>query len=89
MRVTKNLVPAGGEAEAFDPAEPARFAALAGERLLRLEGDTAVILNDDGSETVVYPGWVMVLPDGAGPRGAQFHAPGRIGEAAGCSWQAA
>lgn len=64
MRV--QTIPVSGEAAVFDPADPGKFAELAGDQFVRLDGDTAVIRTLAGNEMTAYPGWLAVRLDGAG-----------------------
>lgn len=78
MRGTTN--PLEGEFEPWVPANPDAFTRLAGTRFLRVDGDNAIVLNDDGSETVVHPGWLVFRADGSREDGAVFMAPGLVGD---------
>lgn len=78
MRGATNLLE--GEFKVWDPANPEPFTALAGPRLIRVEGEIAVIRNDDRSETRVYPGWLVFRADGSAEDGAVFLAPGLVGD---------
>jgi cell wall assembly regulator SMI1 len=77
MRGTTNLLE--GEFEAWDPANPEPFTRLAGARL-HVDGDTAVISNGDGTETVVHPGWLAFKADGWGEDAVVFMTPGLAGD---------
>jgi hypothetical protein len=68
-------VPLNGNAWRWDPSAPAKFVKLAGRRFLRQQGDTAIVTAGDGSEVTVYPGWLVILPDGAEDGDAHFAAP--------------
>jgi hypothetical protein len=72
MRVA--TIPMEADAEVWDPAHPEAFLRLAGTRYLRTEGDVAVVLNDDGREDSVWPGWSVIRPDGSGDGEAIFTA---------------
>ena len=64
-----------GEAELWDPEDPEPFRRLAGDRFLRVEGDTAVVRDGSGAEIRAAPGWIAVRTDGdAGP--VRFASPG-------------
>jgi hypothetical protein len=72
-----------GDAEAWDPGNPAPFLALAGSRVIRVEGETAVVTSNgapEGTEMTVYPGWLAVRADGSGDGEALFATPESIGE---------
>jgi hypothetical protein len=64
IRVT--TLPIEGDAEPFDPENPGPFAAMAGTQLVRLEGDAAVVHDEEGREHVIYPGGLAIRPDGSG-----------------------
>ena len=72
-----------GPAVAWDPDDQAVFRALAGRQFLRVEHGNAVVLTEDGHETAVYPGWLVILPDGSVDGQALFSAPTRARVAAG------
>lgn len=78
MRVA--TIPMEGDAEFWDPADPGPFLRLAGTRYLRAEGEVAVILNGDGREDYVYPGWAVIRPDGSGAGEAIFTPAKNLGE---------
>mgnify|MGYP001581131755 CR=1 FL=1 len=67
--------PAEGPAAVWDPADPGDFTRLAGSQLVRVDGDTAWIRTGNGGEMPVYPGWLVILPDGAGDGQAVFTTP--------------
>jgi hypothetical protein len=88
MRGTTNHLE--GEFTPFDPADPGPFAAAAGTRLIRVNGDgTATIrsADPDGNEDTVHPGWLAFRPDGSGEGGAVFVAPGNVSEGASTVWR--
>lgn len=64
-----------GPSAEWNPDDQERFAALAGSRLLRVEDGNAIVAAGDGHETTVYPGWVVILPEGGRP---VFSAPDRV-----------
>lgn len=70
-------IPAEGPAAVFGQSSPEEFARLAGSQLVRVSGDTAVVLTKGGDEVTVHPGWVVIAPDGAGDGHAVFTAPER------------
>lgn len=61
------MLPAEGPAAVFDPADPGPFAALAGERLVAVTGEAAVVRTQGGDLLTVRQGWVVIVPDGEGP----------------------
>jgi hypothetical protein len=64
-----------GPAAEWDPSDPEPFTELAGEAFLRAEGGNAIVKTADGPESVIYPGWVVTLPEGGKP---VFDAPNRV-----------
>jgi hypothetical protein len=71
-------IPVEGPAAVWDPANPGKFAALAGSQLVAVRGDIAVIRTQGGDEVTVHPGWVVIVPDGSGPGEAVFTTPERV-----------
>ena len=65
-----------GPAAEWDPSDPEPFTELAGEAFLRVdENGNAVVRTADGHEQVVYPGWLVLAPEGIPPL---FSAPDRV-----------
>ncbi len=70
--------PAEGPAAVWDPADPGDFTRLAGSQLVSVNSDgTATIRTQNGGMMPVYPGWLVIVPDGAGDGEATFHTPER------------
>lgn len=84
MRVATR--PLEGDAEAFDPENPEPFIALAGDRLIAVEGGTARVREEDGHEMTVYPGWLAIRPDGSGDGEALFTSQANFGPDAPRLW---
>jgi hypothetical protein len=84
MRGGTNLLE--GEFEPWDPGCPEAFTRLAGERFLRADGLNAVVLNDDGSEETVRPGWLVFRADGGR---VVFTTPGNVSEGTGTLFRVA
>ncbi|HMH94020.1 MAG TPA: hypothetical protein VK586_23440 [Streptosporangiaceae bacterium] len=84
MRVT--TIPLEGEAEAFDPENPGPFIRLAGDRLIRIAGGTALVREEDGHEMTVYRGWLVIRPDGSGDGEALFTSQSNFGQDAPRLW---
>jgi hypothetical protein len=89
MRVTRNLTPVEAEAEAWGPATREKFTALAGAQFLREEDGNAVVLTTEGREDVVYPGGLVIRPDGSGDGEAQFAGAQQLGTGRLCAWSPA
>lgn len=89
MRLTRN--PGNAEAEPFDPANVSpEFLALAGSQLLGINEDgTATVRTEGGTEMLIYPGWLVVRPDGSGEGQAHFTTPENIGDDSRRNWRAA
>lgn len=64
MRVATR--PMDGTAEAWDPANPEPFRALAGSQFLGADGDTAKVRTRGGRVEHAGPGWLVIRPDGCG-----------------------
>jgi hypothetical protein len=60
-------LPAEGPAAVFDPSDPARFIALAGAQLIGVRGNTAEVRTEGGDPVTVFPGWVVIVPEGGAP----------------------
>ena len=74
--MTAETIPFAGPAAYWDAEDQGRFRALAGSSFLRVDADgNAVVLNADGRKTTVYPGWLVMLPEGGKPL---FDAPNRV-----------
>jgi hypothetical protein len=73
MRVA--TIPLDGEVQPFDPQAPGPFADLAGSQLVRLEGGTAVVRTQGGTEDTAYPGWLVFRADGSEDGEAVFLSP--------------
>jgi hypothetical protein len=73
MRV--KLLPLEGEAEPFDPADPAPFTAIAGSQLVEVAGGVARVRTQRGVEMTAYPGWFAVRPDGSADGEVVFASP--------------
>lgn len=52
-----------GTAEAWDPDDPEPFTAFTSGQWVRQDGDVAVVLNGDGQEQNVWPGWLALRLD--------------------------
>ncbi len=71
--------PAEGPAAVWDPADPGDFTRLAGSQLVSVNSDgTATIRTQNGGMMPVYPGWLVIVPDGGGDGEATFHTPERV-----------
>ena len=68
-------IPFAGPAEVWNPDDQAKFRELAGAQFLRVEDGNAIVRNADGRETTIYPGWLVIAPEG-GP--VLFDAPNRV-----------
>lgn len=89
MRGKTNLLE--GELTVWDPADPGPFTAAAGTRLTAVNGDgTAVIRSADpqGTEDVIYPGWLVFRADGSGDDDAVFLAPDNVSDGTGTLFRA-
>lgn len=64
-----------GPAAAWDPDNRGPFAALAGGAFLWQTDGNAVVLTADGHEQVIYPGWLVVVPESGRPL---FFAPDKV-----------
>ncbi|HLK79231.1 MAG TPA: hypothetical protein VKU77_37005 [Streptosporangiaceae bacterium] len=53
-----------GEAEVWDPADPAPFATLAGDQFLGQVHCMAVVRDVDGDVLHASPGWLVIRIDG-------------------------
>lgn len=73
--MTAETIVYSGPAAYWDPEDRARFLELAGEAFLGVADGNAVVTTADGNETVIYPGWVVTLPEGGKP---VFDAPNRV-----------
>ncbi len=73
MRVSTR--PLEGAAEAWDPADPGPFQALAGSQFAGREGDTALIRTQGGCVMHAHPGWLVIRADGSGDGEALFTSP--------------
>lgn len=71
-------IPFAGDAEVWDPESPEKFRQRAGAQFLRVEDGNAIVLTEDGREQTVWPGWVVMLPDGRGDGQALFSSPMRV-----------
>jgi hypothetical protein len=84
MRVSTR--PLEGDAEAWDPDSPGPFADLAGSQLVSVAGTTAVVRDQDGHEMTVWPGYLVIRPDGAGDGEAFFTSQARFGPGTARVW---
>jgi hypothetical protein len=74
--MTAETIAYSGPAAEWDAGDQARFRELAGKAFLRVdENGNAVVRTADGHETVVYPGWLVLAPEGIPPL---FSAPDRV-----------
>jgi hypothetical protein len=85
MRVSRNAAPVEGDAEAWGEGTRGRFIELAGSQFLREEAGNAVV-SVDGREDVMYPGWLVIRPDGSGDGEAQFASERQLGDGTLCAW---
>jgi hypothetical protein len=74
--------PLEADAEAWDPANPGPFIALAGSQFVAADGDTALIRTQGGCVMHAHPGWVVIRVDGSADGEARFAAPENVGGAA-------
>ena len=75
-----------GPAAAWDPEDPGPFEDMAGSQLVRVDGETAVIRTKDGHEMPVYPGWLVIRPDGSTDGEARFTTPENAEEPSGTAF---
>jgi hypothetical protein len=68
-----------GPAAYWDPQDQGKFRALAGSQFLGVDADgNAIVLTEDGRQQTVWPGWLVMLPDGSGDGRALFSSPSRV-----------
>jgi hypothetical protein len=59
----------------WDPQDQGKFRALAGTQFLGVDDGNAIVLTEDEHQQVIYPGWLVMLPEGGG---ALFSSPSRV-----------